>query len=66
MGHNGKDLINNLDPKSQEEIFKAVTGSRQKPNWTNGETDRALNQVKKEKPSLWQSLFGKNKNNDKK
>lgn len=68
MGHNGKDLINKLDPKSQEDLFKVVTGSRQTPkDWNNGDYDRALSQVKKEKPSLWQSLFGNsNKNNDKK
>lgn len=67
MGHNGKDLINKLDPKSQENFFKEITGSRQNPNWNNGEIDRALNQLQQEKPSLWESLFGKkNKNNDKK
>lgn len=68
MGHNGKNLIGNLDEKSQEELFKAVTGSRQKPkDWNNGDYDRALKQVQQEQPSLLERLFGKtNKNNDKK
>lgn len=58
MGHNGKDLINNLDQKLKEDFFKQATGSRIPPkDWNKGDYDRALKQVKQDNPSLAERII---------